>query len=227
MIDYESNLADEIADTLIALEAASDPFTARHLGERPTRQPVHVVYGGAHLFSRNSAAKLGELALRSLDTYGPDPFTFARALGLPGSSELARDESGAKSRYITDPEALRRDDPTTWLAITVYDRVRGKLEAEPVEDFRLDFEEGYGHRPDNEEDATAVTAAQELAAGLDAGTLPPFCGIRIKPLSGELHRRAVRTLDGFVTANWSDGPFCSLRMRQLRSPRRLQASASG
>ncbi len=194
-----STLADEIADTLTALEAAGDRFAFRHAGERGDRQPVHVVYGGAHLFTRKSAAKLGELALRNLDAYGPDPFTFARALALPGSDKLARDETGAKSRYITDPDALRREDPHTWLAITVYDRVRGKLEVEPVEDFRLDFEDGYGNRPDDEEDATAIGAAQEVAAGILEGTLPPFCGIRIKPLEGPLLRRSIRTLDLFVS----------------------------
>lgn len=197
--DYQSTLADEVADTLTALEAAADRFAARHTGERGDRQPVHVVYGGAHLFSRGSAAKLGELALRNLDAYAPDPFIFARALGLPGSDKLARDEVAAKSRYITDPDALRREDPHTWLAIAVYDRVRGKLEAEPVEDFRLDFEDGYGNRPDDEEDATAVAAAQEVAAGLAERSLPPFCGIRIKPLEGRLLQRSIRTLDLFVS----------------------------
>jgi hypothetical protein len=199
MSQHQSTLADEIADTLTALEAASDRFAVRHSGERGARQPVHVVYGGAHLFTRKSAAKLGELALRNLDAYAPDPYTFARALGLTGSDKLARDESGAKSRYITDPEALRREDPHTWLAITVYDRVRGKLEVEPVEDFRLDFEDGYGNRPDDEEDATAIGSAQEVAAGIAERSLPPFCGIRIKPLEGRLLRRSIRTLDLFVS----------------------------
>jgi citrate lyase beta subunit len=199
MIKHESTLADDIQDTLGALEAAMDRFTELHGGERADRQPVHVVYGGAHLFSRKSAAKLGELALRSLDAYAPDPFRFARALGLPGSDALASDEAQAKSRYITDPQGLRRDDPNSWLAFAVYDRVRGKLETEPVEDFRLDFEDGYGNRPDDEEDATAVTAAQEVAAGLAEDSLPPFCGIRIKPLEGRLLARSIRTLDLFVS----------------------------
>jgi citrate lyase beta subunit len=198
-LDHQSTLADEIGDTLTALEAASDRFAAHHTGERGDRQPVHVVYGGAHLFSRRSAEKLGELALRHLDAYAPDPFTFARALALPGSDKLARDESAAKSRYILDPDALRREDPHTWLAIAVYDRVRGKLELEPVEDFRLDFEDGYGNRPDDEEDATAVAAAQEVAFGIAERSLPPFCGIRIKPLEGRLLRRSIRTLDLFVS----------------------------
>jgi citrate lyase beta subunit len=199
MINHHSDLVDALTDSLTTLQVASDRFAMRHPGEPASRQPVHVVYGGAHLFSRDSASKLGELALRSLDNYAPDPFTFARALGLPGAGELARDETAAKSRYITDPDALRRDDPNTWLAIAVYDRVRGKLETEPVEDFRLDFEDGYGNRPDDEEDATAVGAAQEVAAGMIAGTLPPFCGIRIKPLEGALLRRSIRTLDLFVS----------------------------
>jgi citrate lyase beta subunit len=78
-------------------------------------------------------------------------------------------------------------------------RVVDKLRREPVEDYRLDFEDGYGHRPDEEEDGHARTAAEEMAAGLDAGTLPPFTGIRVKPLSDELHARSLRTLDLFLT----------------------------
>ena len=70
---------------------------------------------------------------------------------------------------------------------------------EPIEDYRLDFEDGYGTRPDAEEDGHAASAAREVAAGMTAGTLPPFIGIRIKPLSKELHARSLRTLDIFVT----------------------------
>jgi citrate lyase beta subunit len=79
-------------------------------------------------------------------------------------------------------------------------RVAAKLRREPVEDFRLDFEDGYGNRPDDEEDAHAQSAAAEVAAGARSGTLPPFIGIRIKPLSRELHARSLRTLDIFVSA---------------------------
>ena len=74
-----------------------------------------------------------------------------------------------------------------------------KLQREPIEDFRLDFEDGYGSRPDAEEDGHAQSAAREVAAGMKGGTLPPFIGIRIKPLSNELHARSLRTLDIFVT----------------------------
>ncbi len=142
-------------------------------GETGDRQPVHSVYGGAHLFKADSAARLGAVARSVLDEYAPDAATLAAALGL------APDELG--------------------LAETIRRRVVDKLTREPVEDFRIDFEDGYGIRPDAEEDGHAVSVAQEVAAGLEAGTLPPFIGIRIKPLSNELHARSLRTLDLFVT----------------------------
>jgi citrate lyase beta subunit len=130
---------------------------------------VHTVYGGAHLFEADSAPKLGELALKTLGEYAPGPQVLAEALGLSAHAE------------------------------SVYARVKAKLAREPVEDYRIDFEDGYGHRSDAEEDAEAVRAAREVARGMKAGSLPPFIGIRIKPLSTELHARAVRTLDIFLT----------------------------
>ena len=66
-------------------------------------------------------------------------------------------------------------------------------------DFRIDFEDGYGNRPDQEEDGHAESAAIEVARGLAAGTLPPFIGIRIKPFNEELRARSMRTLDIFVS----------------------------
>jgi citrate lyase beta subunit len=143
---------------------------SRYPGDSGARQPVHTVYGGAHLFSAETAKKLGELALRALETYAPDPATFAEAIGIDGS-----------------------------LAPKVYERVREKLRREPVEDFRIDFEDGYGNRPDEEEDNHAAAAAQQVAAGFAGGTLPPFIGIRIKPLTRELAPRSLRTLDVFLT----------------------------
>ncbi|MEO8126417.1 MAG: phosphoenolpyruvate kinase [Bryobacteraceae bacterium] len=76
----------------------------------------------------------------------------------------------------------------------VYRRVVDKLYHEPVEDFRIDFEDGYGYRPDAEEDEHTVSAASALAA--DSRT--PFIGIRIKPLTDASRRRSVRTLDLFM-----------------------------
>ncbi len=144
----------------------------RYPGESNRRQAVHTVYGGAHLFKTDSAEKLGAVALRSLEEYAPDAATLAQAVGMTGDQQLAQ---------------------------RVYDRVVEKLRREPVEDFRLDFEDGYGNRADAEEDGHAVSSALEVARGITARSLPPFVGIRIKPLNEDLRARSIRTLDIFVT----------------------------
>lgn len=135
------------------------------------RQPVHVVYGGAHLFRADTARKLGDVALRVLQEHAPDSQAFARELGIPSH-----------------------------LADAVHERVRAKLQREPVEDFRIDFEDGYGNRGDDEEDGHAEAAAAQVADGYRSGMLPPYIGIRIKPLSRELQRRSLQTLEIFVTS---------------------------
>jgi citrate lyase beta subunit len=86
-----------------------------------------------------------------------------------------------------------------WLHWSVYQKIIKKLEQEPVEDFRIDFEDGYGNRPDEQEDAVAKQAAIELAKGMREGTISPFIGIRIKPFTEDLKYRGVRTLDLFIT----------------------------
>jgi len=73
-------------------------------------------------------------------------------------------------------------------------RVRAKLELEPIEDLRIDFEDGYGIRSDAEED----DAVDRAVAALVAGPLPPFVGLRCKSLEAATRRRAVRTLDRFL-----------------------------
>lgn len=171
-------------------------------GETGRRQPVHTVYGGAHLFKSDSAARLGKVAARALADHAPDFVIFARALGLPRSDELPDVldyATGLKQRLANDPDTVREVNPTVWLAHMIYTRVQEKLSREPVEDFRIDFEDGYGNRPDAEEDGHAESAAIEVAKGMAAGTLPPFIGIRIKPLNEELRARSLRTLDIFVS----------------------------
>ncbi len=153
-----------------ALDNANVRVAQRFPGDSPARQPVHVVYGGAHLFKADAAHKLGAVALRALQEHAPDAASLASALGL-------------------DPASADR----------IYLRVIDKLTREPVEDFRIDFEDGFGHRPDREEDEHAQRAASEVAAGLRDGTLPSSIGIRIKPLSEELKRRSLRTFDLFLT----------------------------
>ena len=184
------------------LQEANNLFSRRYPGETGRRQPVHTLYGGAHLYKSESAGKLGALALRSLDQFAPDFITFAKAINLPGSDELpdgAEKTAELSSRIDKDSDSIRQSNKPAWLAHTIYKRVLEKLNREPVEDFRIDFEDGYGNRPDAEEDGHAESAAREVAAGLSAKTISPFIGIRIKPFTEELRQRSVRTMDIFIS----------------------------
>lgn len=194
---------ESLRDLTARLARANTDFAVKYPGETGRRQPVHTVYGGAHLFKADSAGRLGALALRSLDQFAPDFLTFARAIGLPGAEQLPHADALGTSDLIahleSNPDAVKAVDPPAWLAHTIYQRVLEKLRREPVEDFRIDYEDGYGNRPDAEEDGHAAQGAMEVAAGMTNNSLPPFIGIRIKPFTEELRERSVRTLDIFVS----------------------------
>lgn len=192
----------ELAPIFAALHESSRSFASHFPGESAARQPVHTVYGGAHLFKAGTAARMGAIALRHLHEYAPDFAAFARALELPDCAELphaVKECHDLEKRAIEAPETLRREQPAAWLAYTVYRRVIDKLRREPVEDFRIDFEDGFGYREDTEEDEEAMRTAVEVAEDFATGSLPPFIGIRIKSLTDELKERAIRTLDIFLT----------------------------
>ncbi|MCB9586891.1 MAG: phosphoenolpyruvate kinase [Polyangiaceae bacterium] len=202
MTTYQSTLAEDAAADLKSLSEANLAYAAAFPGDLPTRQPVHTIYGGAQLFKAETGQRLGQLALRALDDFGPDAFSFARAVGMEGAQELPTTldtQAPLVARFKADPKAFEGEHRAAWLALTVYERVRAKLEREAVEDMRIDFEDGFGNRPDAEEDEVAVRAAKELAKAMAEGIVPPFVGIRIKPLNEELKLRAVRTLDLFIT----------------------------
>jgi citrate lyase beta subunit len=167
---------DSLAPIVARLQPVNAQLVRRYPGESGARQPVHTVYGGAQLFTADTVPKLGQLARRAMDEYAPDARALAGAIGLSSDSE--------------------RD---THLAHSVHARVKDKLQREAVEDFRLDYEDGYGVRPDAEEDGHAATGAREVARGMRENTLSPFIGIRVKPLTAELHARSLRTLDIFLT----------------------------
>ena len=86
-------------------------------------------------------------------------------------------------------------------------RVRAKLERDPVEDLRIDFEDGYGTRPDEEEDGHVRRAAGDLRAALEGGTAAPFTGIRFKGFEAPTRSRGVRTLTLFLAGLVEDGPL--------------------
>jgi citrate lyase beta subunit len=194
--------AESLRDLTDGLQRANEEFTQHYQGESGRRQPVHTVYGGAHLFKSDSATRLGALARRSLDQFAPDFIIFARALNLPGADHLPEtisEADGLVAELKSSPDQLRNSNKSAWLAHTIYERVSEKLRREPVEDFRIDFEDGYGNRPDAEEDGHAESAATEVAEGMTNDTLSPFIGIRIKPFNEELRARSFRTLDIFVS----------------------------
>jgi citrate lyase beta subunit len=193
---------ESVRDISTRLELAHKAFRQRYPGPPGERQPIHVVYGGAHLYRAGSVGRLGELALRSLEEYGADFSAFARALGLAGAEHLPDTSQAAASvakAVESDPRAAKRENPAAWFACTVYRRVQEKLRREPVEDLRVDFEDGYGNRSPQEEDGHAAAAAREMSAAADAGELPPLIGIRTKPFNEELRERSIRTIDIFLT----------------------------
>ncbi len=152
------------------LKKANDTFNQLYPGDRSDRQPVHTVYGGANLFKHNIADKIGNAALNTFNEYAPNSATFGKVFDLPDG-----------------------------LTEKIYRKVEAKLKREALEDFRIDFEDGFGNRSNQEEDETAVQAALETAKGMQEDSLPPFIGIRIKPFTEEMKERGLRTLDIFIS----------------------------
>ena len=112
----------------------------------------------------------------------------ATAGGLIGLSALA-----AKLK-LAEPERLA-------------ELVGAKLASEPIEDLRLDFEDGYGNRTDAEEDAAVLAAADSVSAALAAGKAPACIGIRFKCFEAPTRARGIRTLDLFITRLVANGPL--------------------
>jgi citrate lyase beta subunit len=183
------------------LKIANLKFQQTYPGDKPDRQAVHTVYGGANLFKSDTCIRMGEIALKNLQTYAPDFITLGKVLKLAGHEELPDSEKKAEKllKKLENAEEGKRKKEPGWLSYAVYNKIIQKLRTEAVEDFRIDFEDGFGNRPDAEEDETAVAAARELANGMKNKTISPFIGIRIKPFTEDLKNRGVRTLDIFLT----------------------------
>jgi citrate lyase beta subunit len=186
---------------LNSLQTANLKFQQIYPGDKPDRQAVHTVYGGANLFKSDTCIKMGEVALKSLQIYSPDFITLAKVLKFEGCDKLPDDEKKANKliKKLNKMDEIERRQNPAWLSYTVYNKIVQKLQTEAVEDFRIDFEDGFGNRPDDEEDATAMNAAKELAIGMNKKTISPFIGIRIKPFTEDLKNRGVRTMDIFLT----------------------------
>ena len=162
------------AADLAAIDARLGPTDAllarAYPGDDGSRQPVHTVYVPADRYTPELSAVWGREVLAAVDAVGG-----LEALGV----------------------AVGLDAD---LAADVAPRVREKLEREPIEDLRIDFEDGYGDRGEHVEDAEAVRAAKRVIAAGGAGFAPPFIGIRFKSFEAPTRARGIRTLDLFVTA---------------------------
>jgi hypothetical protein len=114
--------------------------------------------------------------------------------------------------------AVERHGPLPNVDPGIAERVVAKLQREPIEDLRIDFEDGYGLRPDEEEDAATVAAARALAGGA-----PAFSGIRVKSLEGPTRHRAVRTLDLFLDALGAAPPGFRVTLPKVTSVAQVEA----
>jgi citrate lyase beta subunit len=166
--DAPARLGAETYALLDRQLASVDADLARgYPGDSGTRQPVHTVYVPADRYESDIASSWGRQALDCFDRYAATPAALAEATGL--MLEVAH---------------------------AVHARVLAKLAREPIEDLRIDFEDGLGHHPD--EDALAEAAAASLAESIERRAAPPFTGIRFKSLEASTRRRGVRTLDVFL-----------------------------
>ena len=162
--------SDTLADELDARLADADAALAvTYPGDRGRRQPVHTIYVPADRYDAGTVRGWAEEAKLALATHAGSVTRLAEVMDLGPS-----------------------------VAVEVYERIRRKLDAEAVEDLRIDFEDGYGIRDDEDEDAATVAAARALAASIAAGDAAPFHGIRVKSFEAPTRRRGVRTLQLFV-----------------------------
>ena len=158
-----------------ALRDTDDLLRTAYPGDDGSRQPVHTVYVPADRAASALPSEWGAAALAAADPVG-GLATLAERVGVPAP-----------------------------LCAELAARVRAKLQREPIEDLRLDFEDGYGDRGDAAEDADAVRAARWVTEAVEAGVAPPFVGIRFKSLEQSTRARGLRTLDLFVGALMADG----------------------
>jgi citrate lyase beta subunit len=161
---------DAWRDLLERARRAAAEHRRRFPGDLGAGRPLETLYVPADRLTATTAVEFGAEALRLLDAHAPDPASFASAFGV--------DAAVAKRARA---------------------RVRAKLEHAPVEDLRVDFEDGYGARPDDEEDRHAEVTARAVRAGRADGTAPPSFGLRVKSFADGAEARSLRTLDTFLT----------------------------
>ncbi|GAA2177824.1 hypothetical protein GCM10009847_05450 [Leucobacter tardus] len=161
--------AADFAAAAEALAPTDRLLATAYPGDPGNRQPIHTVYVPGDRYAAGLAQQWGDAARSAVDGVG----------GI--------------DRLVAELGIAAADRPI------VAERVLAKLDAEPIEDLRIDFEDGFGDRGDAAEDAAVVAAAEALAADAAAGTAPPFVGIRFKCFEADTRERGIRTLDLFLT----------------------------
>lgn len=209
--------SDSLARWHARLDADNALFMKHYPGEKTTKQPVQTLYVSAHLV-KNDAAKTAQHTARSYWQHFIEQSQQDSQQDSQHNSQhdqLAALESYFGIQQLTSSLApasgffqvphTNTTQVTTYppviadLAERIFSRVSQKLDADPVEDLRADFEDGYGIRSDDEEDAHALQVAAAFAHDCLHKTAPPSLGMRIKSFNGVLAARGLRTLDLVLT----------------------------
>ncbi|CDO29726.1 DUF6986 family protein [Mycolicibacterium porcinum] len=167
-----------LADVDRRLSAADAQLANRYPGDDGRRQPIHTVYIPGNRYTATMPADWGSAALTTAKDAG----------GLDAVASLV----GASTGIDCEPDTLAT-------------LVENKLTTEPIEDLRIDFEDGYGTFDDATEDADVAQAIAALRTALDAGTATPFVGTRFKCFEAGTRARGLRTLDMFVSGLVASG----------------------
>lgn len=166
-----------------------------------------VLYGGAHRFSADTPNKLGRLARAACEQAAPDAIRLAHAVGLKGAGALPRDDAtiAALLKSVREDKGVAERMPVLQFAIDIHARLMAKLDAEPLEDLRIDFEDGLGPISADDEQELAAKAGADLAAAVAANEAPKSVGLRPKGVSvtgadAPAPARCAQTLEAFLTA---------------------------
>ncbi len=124
------------------------------------------------MFKRDTVQKLGRLAKESFLAATPNPTELKRRLGKTWSEPFAE---------------------------RVFSSTLAKLQSlSAVEDYRIDFEDGYGQRSNEEEDAHTTAAAANLVKAAQENSLSGRVGLRPKALAIATLKRSLRTIILFI-----------------------------
>jgi citrate lyase beta subunit len=155
------------------LAKVDEQLANKYRGDFGGRQPIHTCYIPADKLTATSQNEWSSLALDTLKSHAPDAKTLAKAVGIDAKVVEA-----------------------------IYEKVIAKIKREPIEDLRIDFEDGYGRRGDSEEEGHLQSALAAISS-----ITTPFIGIRIKSMESVTRARSIKTLDQFITGLIAQGAY--------------------